>query len=82
MSNHIWRYSILAGSHISPPKAGQVMVAGYYDVESDQTLIPLSKGKSAVGKNYLGSEVDYIIKKNVEKNRFGLYKNVFYEADQ
>jgi hypothetical protein len=51
-------------------------------VESNQTLTPVSKGKSAVGKAYLGSEMDYVIKNSVDKYRFGLYKGVFYEADK
>jgi putative transposon-encoded protein len=63
-------------------KPGEVYLNGYYDVESNQTFTPMNKGKITVGKTYLGSKVDYIIKKNVEQYRFGLYKGVFYEADK
>jgi len=58
-------------------KLGQVGIHSYYDKESGKTYRPRSKGRT-VGTNYLGSEYDYIIKKNVEKYYFG---GGYYEAD-
>lgn len=56
---------------------GQVYVSSYYDAESRKAYQPLSKNKAA-GIDYLGSEYDYIVKKNVPAYYFG---GGFYEAD-
>jgi hypothetical protein len=62
-------------------KAGQVYVPSYYDYESDQTYTPVSNG-TAVGTGYLGSEVDYIIQKDIPEFKFGQGSDgIFYEAD-
>lgn len=56
---------------------GQVYVSSYYDAESGKPYQPLSKNKAA-GINYLGSEFDYIVKKNVPSYYFG---GGFYQAN-
>jgi hypothetical protein len=59
---------------------GQVYVSSYFDAKSPQTYKPLSKNRAA-GTGGLGSEPDYILKKNVPAYQFGNYGGVFYEAD-
>ena len=49
---------------------GQVWVDTYYDHESDQTYTPLAAG-NAVGFNYLGSEVNYIVSSWLSELHFG-----------
>jgi probable HAF family extracellular repeat protein len=60
--------------------AGQVYVTSYYDQESDQTYIPVSRG-SAAGSSYLGSEHAYIIQSGITDYLFGSSGGAFYEAD-
>jgi len=58
-------------------KYGQVYVDTYKDGESGKTFTPVHKGQ-AVGTNYLGSELDYILKNGVAVYQFG---KGYYEAD-
>ncbi len=62
-------------------QAGQVLVTSYSDKESGKTFTPVSNG-TAIGTEYLGSEVDYIIEKDIPEFEFGKDTDgIFYEAD-
>ena len=71
-------YTITAMSYDGTgSKNGQVFIDSYHDGESNQDFIPMKKGQPA-GTNYLGSELDYILKDGVAAYQFG---KGYYEAD-
>lgn len=71
-------YEITGAGYVGYTKnMGQVLVSSYYDQEAGAFYTPISRGRRAVGKNYLGSEYDWIIKRNVSQYYFG----GGYEAD-
>ncbi len=53
---------------------GKVFVTKYHDAESNQDFQPVkNKAGQASGSNYIGSEMDFIIKDGVDQYRFGEY---------
>jgi hypothetical protein len=52
----------------------------YYDAETKTIYNPVKKG-TAVGSAYLGSEMDYLAAPGTDRTRFGMYHNIFWEAD-
>jgi hypothetical protein len=47
-----------------------VFATSYFDAESNQTYDPVNKAK-ALGDNYFGSEVGYIINNKADYLKFG-----------
>ena len=82
-NGRIGKYTITGGKDLgyilsyNDSRIGKVYVSSYYDKERNKYFKPLYIGQP-VGTDYLGSEVDYIIRPDESEYLFG---NGYYEAD-